>query len=1384
MTSTRPEVAGLFVLCVFGLWFSAPVSASPVLDAWRSDVGATRILAENDISRAYAQAQRLQASMPSDAAPADHARILNLLARTEIYGAQTELAAKHIREARDIATSNGDRVGVVEADLNIALNAVNQGRIDDMVGAVKDSMDMLQGVNRPDLLAEAMLRTSMMYRRLGQLDQSVTVAMQAMDVAKHTGDPLVLAYAQQGMAITYDQSGHTGAAREHFVQMRDAARAAHSALLEAEALLGLGFIDATAGDTAGGMHLVQQAISMHRRIGGPFYLSHALFQLATVYRIQGQYAKALPLLDETVAIYRQRSNVIGLWWSLNMRSFTFQTLGRTAAARADAEESYALAKQLGVPVYLAGSAQRMASVMAEIGDFKRAYEFSAEAAEMNSRAEREKSSEQILRLAERYQNESKQRQIDELNRRNEQQALQQRWLWTVFGASSILLAISVFFLLRLRRSQRFLEAANISLQEAKSHQEAILDTIPDLLFEMGLDGRYYDLHYSRLDLLAAPVEDVLGKRVVDILPADVAAVCLSALQEAHEKGASTGKQYALQLPHGKHWFELSVARKSVAEGEEPRFIILSRDITDRKVFEEALQEREQRYREIFDNATDGLYLLEVTPEGRFRNIDVNPALERSTGLSRVDLIGRFVDETVSEETGRRVVEKYRRCVERGEAIEEEVVLELPVGKRYYHSTLIPLRDGSGRIHRIVGVSNDITDSKLYEAELLKRAEVEARLSKLVAAAPGMLGTFVLTAEGHAYIPDAGPRLEDLTGFRPEQVGKAGEGVSVLRTAIHPEDLPRHQESIAESARNLTPWRSEFRLNHPVKGEIWIEGRSMPERLPDGSTIWYGFLHDVTERKNAEAELAKHREHLAELVQERTAELRESEARYRRQYNLMQSILESPSSSVSFYALDREYRYLAFNSRFREAAKRLWGADIAIGMSMLDAVDTEAHREFCRQGFDSVLAGCSYGLDSCEERIENGKPIYEYHENYGSPIRNDNGEILGLTVFVLNITERKQAEEQIRRLNEELEQRVSERTAQLELLNMVLSESERRFRTLAENAPDIIMRYDWDCCRLYVNPAYERETTVSLEQAINTPPDAEWRGDITMPVEEYKGHLRRVMETGESTDFVMGWTHPGGRVSYHAIRIVAEYDGNGQVTGALAMGYNITALKEVEHRLEESRTQLRELAARRDRAREEERKRIARELHDELGQYLTALKFKTSALDIEFGTALPALSEKLHQMMELVDATKQVVRNVAAALRPAALDMGLASAIEWMAEEFSKRTDVSCTLKLEEDTAGLGDMGVTVAFRIAQESLTNVARHAEASSVTISLERKDGYSVLEIRDDGKGFDPAVSKNKSFGLLGMRERLLMMAGSLDVSSVPGRGTTVRACIPAQE
>ena len=243
-----------------------------------------------------------------------------------------------------------------------------------------------------------------------------------------------------------------------------------------------------------------------------------------------------------------------------------------------------------------------------------------------------------------------------------------------------------------------------------------------------------------------------------------------------------------------------------------------------------------------------------------------------------------------------------------------------------------------------------------------------------------------------------------------------------------------------------------------------------------------------------------------------------------------------------------------------------------------------------------------------------------------------------------------------------------------------------------------------------------------------------------------------------------------------------YDDRGRIAGHFGIQRDVTDRHLSTEQLEASRQQLRALASRLQKVREEERTQIAREIHDELGQALTGLKLDISWMK----NRLPrdhAVMDQCASIIDRIDQTLNAVRRIATALRPSVLDqLGLAAALEWQGQEFRARTGIEVVMELSVDGAELSDDLGSSAFRILQESLTNVARHAHAKHVTIRLEQTPALLTLEVSDNGLGCTSGCIEAKgSLGLLGMRERALACGGELTIRGQRNRGTTVRLRVP---
>ncbi len=229
--------------------------------------------------------------------------------------------------------------------------------------------------------------------------------------------------------------------------------------------------------------------------------------------------------------------------------------------------------------------------------------------------------------------------------------------------------------------------------------------------------------------------------------------------------------------------------------------------------------------------------------------------------------------------------------------------------------------------------------------------------------------------------------------------------------------------------------------------------------------------------------------------------------------------------------------------------------------------------------------------------------------------------------------------------------------------------------------------------------------------------------------------------------------------------------------------DITAHKQAEEELRNSRERLHTLSAYLESVREEERITMAREIHDELGQALTALKIDMSWLIQKLPQKPEILVEKAWGMYDDIDGAIQTVKRIATELRPGALDdLGLSAAIEWQAREFTRRTSIKCRFTSSPQDIVLDRDRSTAIFRICQEALTNVVRHAEATRVNISLKGERVRVVVRVRDNGKGITlQQISSPRAFGILGMQERARFMGGDVKISGAPGKGTTVTVNIP---
>jgi PAS domain S-box-containing protein len=258
--------------------------------------------------------------------------------------------------------------------------------------------------------------------------------------------------------------------------------------------------------------------------------------------------------------------------------------------------------------------------------------------------------------------------------------------------------------------------------------------------------------------------------------------------------------------------------------------------------------------------------------------------------------------------------------------------------------------------------------------------------------------------------------------------------------------------------------------------------------------------------------------------------------------------------------------------------------------------------------------------------------------------------------------------------------------------------------------------------------------------------------------------------------------PNMEATFHVIIRRITYEGQ---TCLLVLGSDISERKKAEEQLNESYLQIRSLTEHLQNIREEEQTRIAREIHDVLGQQLTVMKINVNLLNGKVANSNEQVKVKLQELSGLIDETIQTVRKISSELRPKLLDdLGLVAAMDWHLKEFEKQSGIRTYFNEPEEEWELSEKTKTGLFRIFQEALTNVARHAQATQVQVALTKNNGQLRLSITDNGKGFSlQEAAQKKTLGMLGMKERTAIIGGDYQIHSEPGKGTSVIILLPIQ-
>jgi PAS domain S-box-containing protein len=371
---------------------------------------------------------------------------------------------------------------------------------------------------------------------------------------------------------------------------------------------------------------------------------------------------------------------------------------------------------------------------------------------------------------------------------------------------------------------------------------------------------------------------------------------------------------------------------------------------------------------------------------------------------------------------------------------------------------------------------------------------------------------------------------------------------------------------------------------------------------------------------------------------------------------------------------------------------------------------------------------------------------------------------------------------LQRRLEEKNARLEREIAERQRLEDELRAREETFRALADNSPDPIFRYDREGRRIYVNRRVlelTRKVPDGLIGASAMDGEILARGEAERTLQA----IRQVVARGEPAECEVLFVGPDGRRRIYQNRHAPEFGPDGEVMSVLAVCRDITEIKETQNQLEKTQSELRNLAARREVVLEDERRLVAREMHEDLAQVLVALRMKVSRLR-QAMLAGDGGDELTSEMMAMTESAIRRIRGLVASIRPTILELGLVPALEWLADDFTRGTAIHCRLAVLNAMPKLSDLRSTTIFRMVQEILTNVALHAEAGKVEMVLRLDGGHGMLSIKDDGRGIDAKDLLKPRLGLIGLREQAGMLGGVLEIAGGEGKGTTIRLGFPVAD
>ena len=862
---------------------------------------------------------------------------------------------------------------------------------------------------------------------------------------------------------------------------------------------------------------------------------------------------------------------------------------------------------------------------------------------------------------------------------------------------------------------------------------------------------------------------------------------------------------------------------------------INRDITERKKVEEKLRESEDRYRAVSSLTSDYAYAFRVESDGRLIHEWVAGALLNISGFTVEELKASGGWVSMIHPDDKHIPRNQLEAVlsGRSEIVEYRIITK--DGKiRWTRDYARPIWDKEqNRTTYIYGAIQDITDRKLAEEELSRNEEklrniIEHSTNLFYSHTPDHILTYV------------SPQSKSFFGYEPDEAMVRWTKL-VSDNPINQRGFEETVKAI-ETGERQPPY--ELELIKKDGSLAWVEVHEAPVVQNGKTTAIVGALTDITERKKAEEEL--HLKNIvfnssiaANSIANKDGIITHVNSSFLKMwgYKNVKDVIGKPisyffvreddlspimnalrekgewegeflakkkdgstfiSRGLATVVIDIEGKVIGYQSTNLDITKRKFAERALLESerklsTLIDNMPGMTYRclmdEFWTMKF--ISKGCKKITGYSQLELLDNKEL-----SYEDLIYSEDKEMVRREVFkTLDTQNQFELEYRIVRkdgsirwvwerglqIDEKLNgvpllEGIIEDITEKKLAQEALKESEAKWRSLTENSPDIITLVNAEEKIQFINRTLPG---VMKDELIG-------RNTIDTVPEEYRERARKcfkyVLNSGKTDSYTTIYYTESGEELYFQVMVGPVFKEK-KIAGVVSSARDITPQKIAEKRIHESHTRLRNLAERLQMIREEERAAVSREIHDDLGQVLTALKMDISSLQSKSNLGKDELNARTEKMIELVNSSIQTVKRISTELRPGILDdLGLFPAIEWQVEEFQNRTGINCQLEIEGEM-NLSEDEVSIAvFRIFQETLTNITRHANATQTVIKLFCSDKYLTLEVRDNGKGISAEqLYGPRSLGILGMRERVHILRGEFEISGEASGGTKVQVKIP---